>query len=314
MKGQGKLMDRTEPSQQPERGTYHLFTPPAGETDDTARKRAWKGDSFSFRDLIDIVNPLQHLPIVSTLYRWVTGDAIGALPRIIGDGIYGGPIGLVTGLFNAQIKQESGKDAGEHMIALLGGGEPATPDTAPLTVAGKDAGQSEGTPLPADAAPSEGAAVGGTVSAASAAVPGPAQPVAASAAPPPPSLSTRVGLRAPPGMPSTADAADPRAAFLARTSALHHQLATDNGQLPGRALSNKIIPLQGIALPVALLQASPPPATRPAESAAAPTLPGNPPIDISRQMMDALDKYARLQQQRDAKRDPSRGNQVDLSQ
>ena len=166
-------MDRTEPSQQPERGTYHLFTPPAGETDDTARKRAWKGDSFSFRDLIDIVNPLQHLPIVSTLYRWVTGDAIGALPRIIGDGIYGGPIGLVTGLFNAQIKQESGKDAGEHLIALLGGGEPPTPDTAPLTVAGKDAGQSGGTPQPADAAPSEGgatvAAVGGTVSAASAA-------------------------------------------------------------------------------------------------------------------------------------------------
>jgi hypothetical protein len=305
-------MDRTEPSQQPERGTYHLFSPPAGETDDTARKRAWKGDSFSFRDLIDIINPLQHLPIVSTLYRWVTGDAIGALPRIIGDGIYGGPIGLVTGLFNAEIKQESGKDAGEHMIALLGGGELAPPAPAPPTVAGKDAGQSGGTAQPADAVASEGAptvaAVGG------AAVPGPAQPVSASAAPPPPALSTRVGLRAPPGMPPTTDAADPRAAFLARTTALHRQLATDNGQLPGRALSNKVIPLQGIALPVALLQASRPPASPPAESTAAPTLPGNPPIDVSRQMMEALDKYTRLQQERDAKRDPSRGNQVDLSQ
>lgn len=304
-------MDRTEPSQQPERGTWHLFTPPAGETDDTARKRAWKGDSFSFRDLIDIINPLQHLPVVSTLYRWVTGDAIGALPRIIGDGLYGGPIGLVTGLFNAAVKQESGKDVGEHMIALVGGGEPAAPDTAPLTVAGKDADQSAGTPQPADAAPSEGAA---TAAAVGDAVPGPAQPVTASAAPAPTSLSTRVGLRAPPGMPSPADAADPRAAFLARTSTLHRQLQADNGQLPGRALSNKVIPLQGIALPVALLQASPPPASRPAESTAAPTAPSNPPIDISRQMMEALDKYTRLQQERDAKRDPSRGNQVDLSQ
>jgi hypothetical protein len=115
-------------------------------------------------------------------------------------------------------------------------------------------------------------------------------------------------------MPPPADAADPRAAFLARTSTLHRQLATDNGQLPGRALSNKVIPLQGIALPVALLQPSPPPATRPTESAAGPAVPSNPPIDISRQMMEALDKYTRLQQERDAKREPSRGNQVDLSQ
>src|SRR5260221_7365391 len=163
MNGQGSLMDGIDPSQQPERGPYPLFTPPAGETDDTARKRAWKGDSFSFRDLIDIINPLQHLPVVSTLYRWVTGDAIGALPRIIGDGIYGGPIGLVTGLFNAAVKQESGKDTGEHVIALLGGGEPAGPDTAPLTIAGKDAAHSGDSPQTTDAAPREAPAAGAPV-------------------------------------------------------------------------------------------------------------------------------------------------------
>src|SRR5260221_7463305 len=116
MNGQGSLMDGIDPSQQPERGTYPLFTPPAGETDDTARKRAWKGDSFSFRDLIDIINPLQHLPVVSTLYRWVTGDAIGALPRIIGDGIYGGPIGLVTRFFNPPGQQESRQDTRAHVL------------------------------------------------------------------------------------------------------------------------------------------------------------------------------------------------------
>src|SRR5260221_13671249 len=121
MKGQGRLMDRIEPSQQPERGTYHLFTPPAGETDDTARKRAWKGDSFSFRDLIDIINPLQHLPVVSTLYRWVTGDAIGALPRIIGDGVYGGPIGLLTGLLDTAAQQETGKHTAADALDLVVG-------------------------------------------------------------------------------------------------------------------------------------------------------------------------------------------------
>src|SRR5260221_11135660 len=118
MKGQGRLMDRIEPSRQPERGTYHLFTPPAGETDDTARKRAWKGDSFSFRDLIDIINPLQHLPVVSTLYRWVTGDAIGALPRIIGDGIYGGPTGPVPRFFNPAGKKGTRTETGETLVSL----------------------------------------------------------------------------------------------------------------------------------------------------------------------------------------------------
>ena len=31
-------------------------------------------DGFSFLDVLDIINPLQHLPVISTLYRQVTGD------------------------------------------------------------------------------------------------------------------------------------------------------------------------------------------------------------------------------------------------
>jgi hypothetical protein len=57
-------------------------------------------------------------------------------------------------------------------------------------------------------------------------------------------------------------------------------------------------------------------------SVTAPAPPGAKPMDISQQMMDALDKYARLQQQRDAQRDNvrdkgravDRGGQVDLIQ
>src|SRR5258708_786450 len=133
-------MDRIEPSQQSERASYHLFSPPAGETDASERNRAWKGDSFGFRDFLDIVNPLQHLPVISTLYRWISGDTIGALPRMIGDAIYGGPIGFVTGLANAAIKQESGKDVGEQVIALLGG-DPSVPAADPRTIASKEAPQ-----------------------------------------------------------------------------------------------------------------------------------------------------------------------------
>src|SRR5437868_4596349 len=131
-------MDKIEPSDQSERKSYRLFSPPAGEADDSERKRAWKGDSFSFHDFLDIINPLQHLPVVSTLYRWVTGDTIGAVPRMIGDALYGGPVGFVTGLINAEVKQESGKDVGEQMIALIGG-DSAAPDAAPKTIAAKAA-------------------------------------------------------------------------------------------------------------------------------------------------------------------------------
>ena len=37
---------------------------------------AWhNADGFGFRDVLDIINPLQHLPIISSIYRWATGDS-----------------------------------------------------------------------------------------------------------------------------------------------------------------------------------------------------------------------------------------------
>jgi hypothetical protein len=295
-------MDRIEPSQQSERASYRLFSPPAGETDDTARKRAWKGESFSFRDILDIVNPLQHLPVVSTLYRWITGDTIGAVPRMIGDAIYGGPIGFVTGLANAEVKQESGKDVGEQVIALLGG-DAAAP-AAEKTIAANEAPQGAGSSQPGNTA---SAAAGAVVAFA-----GPIQPSG--------TVAAATGPRAAPSLAAAVDPTDASGLFLARQNMLHRQLAADSGGLPGRALSNRVVPLQGIAVPAGLLRPSAPAAARaahpvgPDDTGAPPTLPTNPPVDISQQMMDALDKYTRLQQQRGAKADAGRGAQLDLMQ
>src|SRR5258708_16900029 len=141
-------MDRPEPSQQPERASYHLFSPPAGEANNSERKRAWKGDEFSFRDVLDIINPLQHLPVISTLYRWITGDTIGAVPRMVGDGLYGGPIGFVAWLFNAAVTQESGKDVGEQAIPLLGVDQ-SSPAADPIALAAQDLPQGGGPPVTA---------------------------------------------------------------------------------------------------------------------------------------------------------------------
>ncbi len=48
-----------------------------------------------FKDVLKALNPLQHIPVVGTIYRAVTGDTIPAPLRILGAGIFGGPIGIL---------------------------------------------------------------------------------------------------------------------------------------------------------------------------------------------------------------------------
>jgi hypothetical protein len=68
-------------------------------------------DGFTFGDIIDIVNPLQHIPIVSNIYRKITGDTIAPAMEITGGALFGGPIGaavsFVTTAFQAHMKEES---------------------------------------------------------------------------------------------------------------------------------------------------------------------------------------------------------------
>jgi hypothetical protein len=56
------------------------------------------GPLNSFADLIDVINPLQHIPGVAELYRTVTGDQISEGARYAGNALYGlalgGPVGL----------------------------------------------------------------------------------------------------------------------------------------------------------------------------------------------------------------------------
>ncbi len=77
------------------------------------------GDGPSFKDVIDTINPLQHLPVVSAIYREITGDEPGAASRLVGAGLYGGPIGFVGELINCAIDDNTGKDIGGHAIAFL---------------------------------------------------------------------------------------------------------------------------------------------------------------------------------------------------
>lgn len=90
-------------------------------SDETAVSTGWGKDGFGFTDLLDIVNPLQHLPVISTLYRDLTGDEIAAAPKAIGGALYGGPIGLIAALGDAIVEAETGKDMAGAALALSRG-------------------------------------------------------------------------------------------------------------------------------------------------------------------------------------------------
>lgn len=82
-----------------------------------ARERA-TGADFLFH-LIDIVNPLQHIPIVSTIYRKITGDEIAPAARLLGGGLFAGPLGLIAATANIVAEGVTGRDFGERAIALF---------------------------------------------------------------------------------------------------------------------------------------------------------------------------------------------------
>ncbi len=95
---------------------------PQGAGDDDGFKPFGK-EGFSFFDLIDVVNPLQHIPLIGTLYRGLTGDTIDPLPRIAGSTLFFGPVGAAFSTANVVLEEVSGQDAGEHiMTALKSGG------------------------------------------------------------------------------------------------------------------------------------------------------------------------------------------------
>jgi hypothetical protein len=83
----------------------------------------WGPAGFTFKSVLDIINPLQQIPVVSDIYRAVSGDTIATGSRLAGGALLGGPIGFVAALINSIVEDETGKDIGGNMLAMLGGEE-----------------------------------------------------------------------------------------------------------------------------------------------------------------------------------------------
>ncbi|WP_316976003.1 hypothetical protein [Shumkonia mesophila] len=188
------------------------LAPPAGQSDaataDGETPFALFGeDGFTFADLLDIVNPLQHIPVIGTIYRRITGDTLDPGARLAGGALFGGVIGVAVAGVNAALEDATGKDAGEHVLAWFEDGSAAQPGTAVAETTGGAAVPDLALlgPLPApaaDTAPSPASR--------------PAAPIDLAALAPlaPPSSAVLVAA-----MPDAGRAADPAAAPPARRTA-----------------------------------------------------------------------------------------------
>ena len=89
-------------------------------------------DGPDFSDLLDILNPLQHIPVISTIYQHLTGDKEGAIDDLAGGALWGGPIGMVAAAVNLLVEDNTGKTIGANLLAMvIGDDDEAVADATP---------------------------------------------------------------------------------------------------------------------------------------------------------------------------------------
>ncbi len=104
-----------------------------------AKSSQVEDESFGFDDFIDIINPLQHIPLVGSAYRHLTGDQIKPVLSIVGGGIFGGPIGAVGALAKNVIEDYSGQDATDWALSGFSGDHVKTTPNKVMSSAPEDA-------------------------------------------------------------------------------------------------------------------------------------------------------------------------------
>lgn len=82
---------------------------------------------LGWKDLLDLVNPLQHIPLVNIAYRHFTGDEPSGAAELLG-AIPFGPLSTLTAVADLAVRSTTGKDIGENVIAMVTGGD--KPDSA----------------------------------------------------------------------------------------------------------------------------------------------------------------------------------------
>jgi hypothetical protein len=107
-----------DPSQK-HMGPMPVMSPAATSLHTADAATAEAGGEDFFHRLLDVVNPLQHLPVVGTIYRAVTGEHIGPLEKIAGDALYGGIWGAASSVAEVAFEQATGKSVEDTVLAWL---------------------------------------------------------------------------------------------------------------------------------------------------------------------------------------------------
>jgi hypothetical protein len=72
-------------------------------------------DGLDVKDAFDIVNVLQHIPVVSTVYQDVMGEDISAVSKLSGGYLYGGAFGLAFSALDLAIESYSGSSVNKML-------------------------------------------------------------------------------------------------------------------------------------------------------------------------------------------------------
>ena len=301
--------------------------PPAPPSSEHLGHSMWAHGSFSFKDLLDIVNPLQHLPVIGSIYRYLTGDEPSVGTRVIGDTLYGGPIGFgVSVVSNALLTNESGQDLGERLLAgvfgprdhdspTLGTPQMATSQPTPLLASPAVAQQSPARSTTALSARGIASAAAPMSLATPAAAARPTSPQSLAPVPGQPVAMNQLYRSAPPA-PAT-----PEQAFMSQASQFQRQVSQGRGNnrpVP-LELSSNLLPVvpaggqlaaganaaaeAGKATPIGQAQASAAGSNAPNQNA------------IAQKMIDALNKYEQLKRQEEQRDNAEKADQakVDLA-
>lgn len=114
---------------------YGTLRPPpakpadAGDTkaSDIANVKGAPKEEDFFDHLWDVVNPLQHLPVIGTIYRAATGDRLDPVERIAGSTLYGGLWGAVSAVAGLAFESLTGKSVEDTVLAWFDGEKKAGP-------------------------------------------------------------------------------------------------------------------------------------------------------------------------------------------
>ena len=82
----------------------------------------WGRDGFTFGDVLDMVNPLHHIPIVSRFYQQHSNDEVCEGAKLVGGvllgGLVGGINGVLTSLANSAVRNETRQGIVEHLVEM----------------------------------------------------------------------------------------------------------------------------------------------------------------------------------------------------